>query len=226
MERHFDQSLNELKAELSKMGSIAEESIEAALQTFHEKDPKKIAEVELHEKKINQYHLDIDNACVKLLALQQPLAKDLRLIIAIIRINTDLERIGDQAINIALNAGRFLKEAPLTEKLSLIQNTLPTMTLKVKQMLRESLDSFLRCDVELAQAVLKKDDEVDQFKNQIFKDVKTYLSNHTDHLEQGLDLILIARNLERIGDHATNIAEDVIFAVSGKDVRHPQITRS
>lgn len=152
---------------------------------------------------------------MKLLALQQPLAADLRLIIAIIKINTDLERMGDQAVNIAHNAERYLKEKPIKPLVDL-----PIMFSEVRFMVGEALDAFVKTDLALAKDVLTRDDQVDSLKHKIFKDVLEVIKVESQGIEAGLCLILIARNLERIGDHSTNIAEDVIFAITGEDVRH------
>ena len=153
----------------------------------------------------------MDEDCVKLLALQQPLAMDLRLIVAILKINTDLERMGDQAINIARNAERYLKSHPIKPLVDL-----PKMANDVRAMVREALEAFVSGSADRAQAVLLKDDVVDEAKNTIFKDVIEYLKKTPADMEQGLNLILIARNLERIGDHATNIAETIYYAVLGE----------
>lgn len=215
MERHFDASLRELKESLVKMAGLVERAIESATLALQNRDLTQIQNVHEIEKKVNQAHIQVDGACLKLLALQQPLATDLRLIIAIIKINTDLERMGDQAVNIAKNAERYLKEPPIKPLIDL-----PIMFEEVQIMVGEALDSFVRNDEELARKVLKRDDKVDALKHKIFRDVLELLKADPTGIEQGLTLILIGRNLERIGDHATNIAEDVIFAISGEDIRH------
>ncbi len=215
MERHFDTSLRELKEQLVTMAGLVEKAIEEATQGLQSADVERFQNVFDLEKKINQCHISVDSACLKLLALQQPLAADLRLIFAIIKINTDLERMGDQAVNIARNAQEYIKAAPLKPLVDL-----PIMFQEVRQMVGITLDSFVKNNEPLAREVLKRDDRVDALKNKIFKDVLEHLKTHSAQVEQGLTLILIARNLERIGDHATNIAEDVIFALKGEDVRH------
>ncbi len=215
MERHFDTSLRELKEQLVTMAGLVEKAIEEATQGLQSANVERFENVFDLEKKINQCHISVDSACLKLLALQQPLAADLRLIFAIIKINTDLERMGDQAVNIARNAEEYIKAAPLKPLVDL-----PIMFQEVRQMVGITLDSFVKNNEPLAREVLKRDDRVDALKNKIFKDVLEHLKTHSAQVEQGLTLILIARNLERIGDHATNIAEDVIFALKGEDVRH------
>lgn len=215
MERHFDTALRELKERLVAMAGLVEKAIETATEALERRDPEKISQVHEIEKKVNASHMDIDNMCVKLLALQQPLAADLRLIVAIIKINTDLERMGDQAVNIAHNTQRYLKGEPMGPLVDI-----PRMFNETREMVRETIDSFVRSDLTLAREVLKRDDIVDGLKNKVFRDVLERVKILPNTIEQGLNLILIARNLERIGDHATNIAEDVIFAITGDDIRH------
>jgi phosphate transport system protein len=215
MERHFDSSLRALKEQLVRMAGMVEKAIEHATLALENRDRAQIPLVHEIERKINEAHMAVDDACVKLLALQQPLAADLRLIVAAIKINTDLERMGDQSVNIASNADRYIGAEPLKPLVDL-----PVMFAEARAMVRETIDSFVRTDANLARAVLKRDDVVDGLKNKIFRDVLEHIKERPAEIEQGLNLILIARNLERIGDHATNIAEDVIFAISGEDVRH------
>ncbi len=215
MERHFDTSLRELKEQLVVMASWVERAIEEATQGLQLSSLERLENVYELEKKINQSHMSVDSACLKLLALQQPLATDLRLIFAIIKINTDLERMGDQAVNISRNAREYIQAPPMKPLIDL-----PIMFQEVRQMVGVALDSFVKSNENLARDVLQRDDRVDALKNKIFKDTLEHLKTHADQIEQGLTLILIARNLERIGDHSTNIAEDVIFALTGEDVRH------
>ncbi len=214
-ERHFEASLRDLKEQLLGMAGYVEQAIEDATQALLDWDPKKLDEVYEIEKLVNQAQLAIDDGCVKLLALQQPLAVDLRLIIAILKINTDLERMGDQAVNIAHNSGRYLSAAPVKPLVDL-----PKMSTEVRSMVREALDSFVKGSEEMARDVLLRDDRVDELKNKIFHDIIEHVKRNPNDVEQGLNLILIARNLEKVGDHATNIAEDVIFALTGMDIRH------
>src|SRR6185369_3442231 len=153
--------------------------------------------------------------CFKLLALYQPMATDLRSIVAAVKINTDLERVGDLAVNIA-EAGRRYTTHPPVKKLI----DIPRMASIAQAMLRDALDAFVRRDLALAQSVLNEDDRLDTLKTQIFRELLTYMLQDPTTIEPALDLILVSRHLERIGDHATNIAEDVIFIVSARDVRH------
>jgi phosphate transport system protein len=211
----LDVNLRELKEQLLGMAGNVERAIALATEALLEWNPAKIAPVFEVEKKINKAHLEVDDGCFKLLALHHPLAADLRLIIATLKINTDLERMGDQAVNIAHNAERYLKHAPLKPLVDL-----PVMSQEVRTMVRDSLDAFVKRSEDAARKILIHDDKVDALKNKIFRDVILHLKETPGDVEQGLNLILISRNLERIGDHATNIAEDVIFAISGEDIRH------
>jgi phosphate transport system protein len=215
MDRHFDAELTKLKDLILSMGGSVEQAIEHATQALLLREPERLDRVFTLEDQVNKSHIIVDETCLNLLALQAPMAKDLRLIIAIMKINTDLERMGDQAVNIAHNAKRYLSEPPLKPLIDL-----PRMAEDVRAMVRDSLDSLVKRDQNLANDVLDRDDRVDAFKNQIFRELITYMIGDPRAIERALNLILIARNLERIGDHATNIAEDVIFAITGRDVRH------
>lgn len=215
MERHFDNSLRALKEKLILMAGKVEESLELVTSALVERNIQKLQNVDKIETEINLAHVEVDESCVQLLATQQPMAADLRLIVAVIKINSDLERMGDQAINIANNGRRYLDQTPLKPLVDL-----PIMAQNVRIMVRNALDSFVHKDSALAHHVLSSDDSVDELKNKIFRDVIDLTKAAPEKFEQGLNLILIARNLERIGDHATNIAEVVIFAISGQDIRH------
>jgi len=215
MERHFDTELRSLKEQILAMGGNVESAIEEATQALLLREPARFDRVYELEKSINLAHIQVDEACLKLLARQSPLAADLRLVIAVIKINTDLERMGDQAVNISHNGNRYLSAPALKPLIDI-----PRMAQEVRVMVRESLDAFVKQDLEMAQQVLDRDDSVDALKNKIFHDLVEYMSKDPTSIERALNLILIARNLERLGDHATNIAEDVIFAITGADIRH------
>jgi phosphate transport system protein len=215
MERRFEAELKDLKGRILMMGGFVEQAIDKATQVLQERNKTKLDEVHALENKINAAHVDIDNACLEVLARLSPVAADLRLILAIIKINTDLERMGDQSVNISYNAEDYLDGQAIDAGLQLSE-----MSRLVKVMVRDSLDAFMREDIELAQKVLESDDAVDEHKNLVFEKLVTYMGKTPEQIRPSLDLILIARNLERMGDHATNIAEDVIFAFTGEDVRH------
>ncbi len=216
MERHFDEGLKLLKERLLRMGGLAEEMIQKAAKAFAERSPDLAQEVFPLEKEVNQFHVEVDDLCIKLIALHQPMAADLRLITAAMKINSDLERIADQAVNIAQTCYYHLfKETPVTEV-----NIIPRMAAISQKMLKDSLDAFSRKDIELARSVLAQDEEEDRLKAQALGDLIELIRKDPSRSKQFVDLILISRNMERIGDHATNIAEDVIFMVVGKDIRH------
>lgn len=215
MHRHFEVELKNLKDQILAMGGHVESAIEGATQALIQRKPDLLLQVHDLERKINREHMEVDENCVLLLARQSPLAADLRLVIAVLKISTDLERMGDQAVNIAYNAGDYLKGEPIKDLIDI-----PKMAAEVRVMVRDALDAFVRHDRELARKVLQQDDTVDALKNKVFRDLVEYMTNNPKNVEKALDLILIARNLERLGDHATNIAEDVIFAVTGDDIRH------
>jgi phosphate transport system protein len=212
---HFEDDLRALKNRLLSMGALVEERVRQAVQALMERRPEQADQVIASDQEVNDLQIEIDDRCLKLLALQQPMASDLRLITAAMKINADLERIGDQAVNIAENAAQLLAHPPLKPLLDL-----PRMAEIAQQMTRDSLDAFVRRDSALARKVLERDDEVDQLKDQNFRVLLTYMMADPGTIERALALILVSRNLERIADHATNIAEDVIFLVEAKDVRH------
>src|SRR5262245_7772998 len=216
MERHhFETELQNLKNRLLNMGALVEERVHGAIQALMERNLEAAETIAKSDEEVNALQIEIDDRCIKLFALQQPMASDLRLITSAMKINADLERIGDQAVNIAENAMKMLSAPPLKPIIDL-----PRMAEMAQHMTRDSLDSFVRRDAALAREVLGQDDEVDRLKDTIFRVLLTYMMADPGTIERALALILISRNLERIADHATNIAEDVIFLVEAKAVRH------
>jgi phosphate transport system protein len=213
--RHFQEELDQLKARLLAMGGLAEERVRVAMSALVRRDPDELNLVLQGDEPINQLHVEIDGRAFTLLALHQPMASDLRVIVAAIKINGDLERVGDMAVNIAQAAHRYLLLPPVKPLLDL-----PRMAEIAQGMLRDALDSFVKKDLALAQSVLDRDDRLDELKTQIFRELLTYMLEDPTKIEASLALILVSRHLERIGDHATNIAEDIIFMVSARDVRH------
>lgn len=213
--RHFETELEHLKSRLLEMGGLAEEQVRLAIQGLVDHDAGLIGRALAGDGPLNALHIEIDNRCFTLLALHQPMAADLRTIVAAVKINTDLERVGDLAINIAEAAARYTAHPPVKRLIDI-----PRMADAAQAMLRDALDAFVRGDTALAQHVLDRDDEIDELKSQIFRELLTYMLQDPSTIEPALDLILISRHLERIGDHATNIAEDVIFIVAARDVRH------
>jgi phosphate transport system protein len=212
---HFEEELQALKNRLLSMGALVEERVHDAIQALIERRLDAAERIIASDQDVNELQIEIDERCLRLLALQQPMASDLRLITAAMKINADLERIGDQAVNIGEQAVRILAHPPLKPLIDL-----PRMAEIAQKMTRESLDAFVRKDAKLARAILARDDEVDQLKDQVFRVLLTYMMADPGTIERALGLILISRHLERIADHATNIAEDVIFVVEAKDVRH------
>jgi len=212
---HFQEQLATLKERLLVMGGLAEERVRAVMEAVVERDLSIVERIQTGDEPLNQLHIEIDDRCFKLLALHQPMAADLRAIVSAVKINTDLERVGDLAVNIAEAVRRYLHHPPVKKLIDI-----PRMAEIAQKMLRESLDAFVRRDVELAQGVLNQDDLLDTLKTQVFRELLTYMLQDQTKIEPALDLILISRHLERIGDHATNVAEDVIFMVSARDVRH------
>ncbi len=212
---HFREELDALQGRLLEMGGLAEERVRAAIQGLVTRDPALFEKVLLGDEPINQLHIEVDNRCFRLLALHQPMATDLRAIVAAVKINTDLERVGDLAVNIAEAGTRYISHPPVKKLIDI-----PQMGDIAQSMLRDALDAFVKRDTRLAHEVLNEDDRLDSLKTQVFRDLLTYMLKDQSTVEPALDLILVSRHLERIGDHATNIAEDVIFMVSALDVRH------
>jgi phosphate transport system protein len=219
--RHFQEELDALQATLLKMGGLAEERVRAAVQGLVSRDTSIIERVKHGDEPINELHIEVDSRCFTLLALHQPMATDLRAIVSTVKINTDLERVGDLAVNIAEAAQRYMNHPPVKKLIDI-----PQMADIAQAMLRDALDAFVRRDTVLAKQVLDEDDRLDTLKTQVFRELLARMLDDRGTVEPALDLILVSRHLERIGDHATNIAEDVIFMVSALDVRHPPQTEA
>jgi phosphate transport system protein len=215
--RHFQEELEALKTRLLEMGGLAENRSRLAVRALVERSEALVETVLVSDRAINQLHIEIDDRCFKLLALHQPMAVDLRAIVSAVKINTDLERVGDLAVNIAEAVSRYLQHPPVKELIDI-----PRMAIMAQDMLRDALDAYVRRDTKMAQSVLDCDDQLDTLKTVVFRELLTHMLRDQTTIEPALDLILISRHLERIGDHATNIAEDVIFMVSARDVRHHQ----
>lgn len=215
MRTRFQIALDELKQKLLAMGGLAEQAIDRATEAYRKRDLKLCYAVLEGERAINMAEREIDELALDLLAMQQPLAVDLRFITAVMKINADLERVGDQAVNIAERIMDAIK-LPSVE----LPVDIPRMASTAAGMVRRALESFIEGKAELAEAILKMDDIVDQMNDEIYIVLVQKMHENPAVVEQSLDLLLIARNLERVADHATNIAEDVIFWVRGADVRH------
>lgn len=215
MHRHFEEDLRLLKEKLLRMSSLVEDSISLSIKSLVERDAVLANKVLDQDDLIDEIEIEIDDHCLKLLALQQPQARDLRFIAASMKIVNDLERIGDLAVNIAHRSLDLLK-VPLLKPLI----DIPRMAQYAQAMLKDSLSAFVNDDVQLAREVLLRDDQVDQLNVQIFRELLTYMLQDPTSIQRAVDLILVAKNLERIADHSTNIAEDVIYIVEARVVKH------
>jgi phosphate transport system protein len=215
MTRHFHDELDALKQTLLAMGGLVEDQIRRAMRALLERDDVIAQEVIDRDRQVNTYDVEVDEQCVNLLALHQPAASDLRFITTAMKIVTDLERIGDQAVNIAQRALELNREPQLKPYIDL-----PRMADKAQRMVKESLDAFVARDTALARQVCGEDAEVDALKEQIFRELLTYMMEDPRTVSRAIRVILISRFMERVADHATNIAEMVIYLVEGKMVRH------
>jgi phosphate transport system protein len=215
MRSRFQHGLDELKERLLEMGGMAEAAIEMAAESYRKRDGRLAQQVFERERMINQSERAIDELAVDLLAMQQPMATDLRFVLAVLKINADLERVGDLAVNIAQRSLDLMQQQEIEVPVDIAR-----MTTAVSTMVRRALESFLSAKADVAQAVLEMDSIVDRMKDEAFVNLVAQMKQNPEQVRSYLDVLLIARSLERIADHATNIAEDVIFWVSGADVRH------
>ena len=215
MQRHFHEELDGLKQTLLAMGGLVEDQIRRAMRALLERDDVIAQEVIERDRKVNAYDVEVDEQCVNLLALHQPAAGDLRFITTAMKIVTDLERIGDQAVNIAQRVLELNREPQLKPYIDL-----PRMADRAQCMVKESLDAFVAGDTALARQVCAADAEVDALKEQIFRELLTFMMEDPRTVSRAIRVILISRFMERVADHATNIAEMVIYLVEGKMVRH------
>jgi phosphate transport system protein len=215
MDRHFDEELRVLKEKLIKMSSIAEEMIAKSINALKERKGELVNEVLEQEKMVNEMQMEIDDFAFKLIALHQPAASDLRFIISAIKINSDLERIADLAVNIVERVQDLLKEPPLKPLIDL-----PQMATIAQNMVKDSIGAFIDRNADLAREVCRRDDQVDSLNGQIFAELYAYMIRDSASINRAIDLLLVARHLERIADHATNIGEDVFYIVKGRDIRH------
>ena len=214
-DRHYDAELNELNLKLLEMGGLVEKQIEHAVRGLVERDDALCRITIERDHDVNRMDVDIDDLCIRLLALHQPAAKDLRLITTGLKITTDLERIGDIAVNLCERAIELNKEPQLKPFIDI-----PRMAQVAQTMLRQSLDSFVREDVDLALRVCRDDDIIDQLTQQLFRELMSYMVEAPQTITRATRLLFVAKYLERIADHATNIAEMVVFTVKGKSIRH------
>jgi phosphate transport system protein len=217
-DKRYDEELKKLREEILYMGGLVEDQIQKAVKSLVDRDSA-LAEIIIErDHEVNRLDVDIDDICIKLLALHQPAAKDLRLITTGLKITTDLERIGDMAVNICERALELNQEPQLKPYIDI-----PRMARISQRMIRESLDAFVREDTNLALKVCRDDDEVDQLNTQIFRETVTFMLENVQTISRATKISSISKYLERIADHATNIAEMVIFMVKGKSIRHMKV---
>jgi phosphate transport system protein len=220
---HFFEDLAELKRQLTVEGELVEARVSRAMQGLDTRDLDALDEVAIGDAEVNALQMAIDDRAFKLLALYQPVAVDLRVIVAAIKINADLERVGDLAVNIAEAARRYLAAGRALPE----QKLLPRMAEIAQTMLHDALGAFVTGNLGVAQAVLERDDALDSLREQTFRELVDVISQHPEVVQPALELLSISRHLERVGDHATNVAEDIFFVVAGEDVRHHAgLTRS
>lgn len=215
MSKHLQRDLEHLKKAILAIGTRVEEAVQKSILAFEERRGDLASLVQEEDEKIDQREVGVEEECLRLLALHQPVAEDLRLIAAVMKINSDLERMGDYAVTIARRTSSLLKEAPIP-----IPGEFKAMATLVVKLIHEALDSFVRKDVALAMQICKQDEEVDQYNNRMIKELKLAMHATPDRIDQLLDFFTVIRQLERLADLSTNIAEDVIYLVEGEIVRH------
>ena len=215
MQISFDEELGALKEKILLMGSRVEEAIRLAMKSLVGRDSKLARQVIQSDRDVNDLEIEVDEVCHRLLALHQPMASDMRFITSAMKINSDLERIGDLAVNIAERALTLNEVAPLKPFIDI-----PRMASIAQEMVKVALDSLVNKDADSAKKVCERDDEVDNLNDQIIRELISYMLEDRANIKRALDLILVSRYLERVADHATNVAEDVIYMVQGKDIRH------
>jgi phosphate transport system protein len=215
LERHFERDLEKLTETLLRLGSCAERAIGQALRALTEKDPEIAREVMRRDEELDQLELEVDQICTDLLALRQPIARDLRFIITALKIAPEIERIGDLAGNISERAIELAAEAQLKPLIDI-----PRMASLTQGMVRDSLDAFVRRDVAAANEIISRDDKVDAIMEQLFRELFSYMMEDPKTISRALRLMMVAKYLERIGDGATNICEMVVYLVEGRVIRH------
>lgn len=213
--RHFHEDLAQLKTRLLDMSNLAEELLRGSVEALLERDPEKAEKVIAADSRLDAIEMEIDDACIHLLALQQPFARDLRLITMAMQISNDLERVGDHSVNIAESVRHLAEQQPLTAFPGIEE-----MATIASEMLSDALDAFIREDAENARSVCRRDDRVDALQDDLFRIMLTHMMEDPRRIGPGLSLLLVSRNLERVADLATNVAEDVVFLVEGRSIKH------
>ena len=212
---HFREELEELQSKLLEMGGLVEAAIHNSVLALVDRDEDKAKEVMWNEALVNQKEIEIDELATRMLALFQPMARDLRFITAVIKINNDLERMGDLAVNITERALTLMREPAVKPLIDI-----PRIADLAESMVHRALDAFAKHDADLARDVLLSDDAVDRLRDAVYDELLSFMQEERSTINRAVSLMFIAQNLERIADHSTNIAEDVLFAVKGVDVRH------
>jgi len=214
-DRHFEDELQHLQQLLLRMGGLVEQQIARAIESLVERDAEIAEDVIAHDREVNQLDILIDEECLKVIALHQPAAGDLRFVTTALKVNTDLERIGDMAVNISQRALELNEEPMLKPYIDI-----PRMAKEAQQMVHTSLDAFVRRDTQLAREVIDSDDIVDSLAHQVYRELLSYMAEDPKTISRATRILLVSKHLERIADHATNIAEMVVFMVDGKMIRH------
>jgi len=215
LERHFERELEDLREEVLMMGGRAEAIVLKSVESLKQRNELLAHQVFAEDKVLDRMEIDIEERCIRLLALQQPLARDLRFIAAALKVSNDLERVGDHAVNIAGSSERLLASPPLKPLVDI-----PRMSELAAGMLREALDAFVRHDAETARRLVLRDDEVDELNRQLFRELVSYMIEDPATITRAMELVLVARNLERIADLATNVAEEVVFIAEARIIKH------
>ena len=213
--RHFHDELSEVKVRLLTMSGEAEASLRLAVEALLERNPEKAQQVIAGDKVIDGMEVEIEEVCIDLLALQQPMARDLRMLVAAIKIANDLERVGDHAVNLAQSAERLIRARPIAPEPEIVE-----MARLARDMLADALEAFVREDAAGGREVCLRDDKVDALNRSVFRILLTHMMEDPHSIGAGLELFLVSRNLERVADLATNIGEDVVFLVEGKSIKH------
>ena len=215
MSIHLEREIKKLKKNLLSLCAVVEDQVQIAIEAFLQRNEDLATDVERRDAEVDQREVEVEEECLKMLALYQPVAADLRLIVAVLKINNDLEQIGDLAVNIARKAAAVAVEPPLDVPLDIVG-----LWGKVQTMLRDSLDALVNTNVQLAESVYARDDEVDRMKHEIRTKIEAAVRRQPDLMSRLLKFMAVSRNLERIADYSVNIAEDVIYLVNGAIVRH------
>lgn len=216
MSRHLQRDLDQLKKDILQLGNLVETAINNAIISLNDRRPELAEQVIEEENRIDEKEVSIEEECLKVLALHQPVAMDLRFIVVVLKVNNDLERMGDFAVNIAKRAIFLSSEAPISSPIEFTEK----MSVDIRTMVSNSLDAMVKLDVDLARSVIAMDNEVDDINRQMYVEFQTLVENDPSTIKRALGLLSTSRYLERIADLATNIAEDVIFMVEGEVIRH------